>query len=191
METPYVMTFQVTDGISTYPLPKISYGIVNNTCYIYAVQDVKEKEDGDFYKTIRRKLYKLNKGIEKDEDLIAYEKGETDYYPEYNINDVTMSFVYALDIFIDMLKNKGITTIKVVTYLPLRYLSRDIAATEQNRDDFYERNLRIQKNLTNKLVRTFRRFTFVRNDLELASYPYELDEYLTLKVHNKEKSSHK
>ena len=191
METPYVMTFQVTDGTSTYPLPKISYGIVNNTCYIYAVQDVKEKEDGDFYKTIRRKLYKLNKGIEKDEDLIAYEKGETDYYPEYNINDVTMSFVYALDIFIDMLKNKGITTIKVVTYLPLRYLSRDIAATEQNRDDFYERNLRIQKNLTNKLARTFRRFTFVRNDLELASYPYELDEYLTLKVHNKEKSSHK
>lgn len=190
METPYKMDFTLEkkDSKDTYPLPSIYYGISNNTCYIYAMLTGKEKNKSIFsklyQKKINRLLYKVNDHVEKEESLINYEKG-LEEYPEENISDVTHSFVLSLTAFLKILEKNDIENVKLVPYLPLRYLSREIAANRnegEKREELKQRNDSIQNNLTNKLIRTFRRVAYQNPNIEITSYPYEVDEYLSLKI---------
>lgn len=181
METPYNLKFKINDTNSEdfYDLGEISYGIYNNTCYIYSMMNKSKKKDTPFYKRINRKLFKLNNNILSTESNEFKEyinnNRESLYYPE-NITDVSMPMVYSLSIFINLIKKANIKEIKVVTYLPLRYISR----TDE------ERSNNIQKNTTDKLIRTFRRVAHQIDGVDITSYPYELDEYLNLSV-SKEK----
>lgn len=177
LETPHAIKLKIEDDTSNndYELGEISYGIYNNTCYVYSMMNRALKSDDPFYKKINRKLFKLNNNIfdSESDEFKEYKNNnrEGDYYPE-NITDVSMPFVLSLSAFINLLKEYGITDIKVVTYLPLRYLSR----TDE------ERNNNIQRNATDKLIRTFRRVAYQMDGVEVTSLPYELDEYLTLKL---------
>lgn len=135
---------------------------------------------------ISRKLYKINKGVlEKESDEFKdYKNGDSTYYPE-NISDVSMSSVLSLQIFISMLKSKNIKVIKAIPYLPLRYLSRELMASQSiKKEELEERNQRIQMNITDKFIRTFRRVSYHMGDLDIVSYPYEVDEVMTLKIEN-------
>lgn len=82
----------------TYTLPYIHYGIDNDVCYIYGLQ---QKHKDNQSKKIERDLYKLNKGIHNPAN-----------HP---------SFVLCLHTFIEMLKEKGITNIKVPLLEVLSY----------------------------------------------------------------------
>ncbi len=174
------------------PILSIYYGITeDNTCYIYSLMKPKEpkknidQNEEKFKKKINRLLYKLQDGVmeNESEEFKAYKNGTSDYYPE-NITDVTSSFVLGLTAFMALLESAGINKIKVIPYLPVRYLSRSIAADnisdEEKRTELQERNNAIQYNATNKLIRTFRRVMYHLKDLELYSFPYELDECLNL-----------
>lgn len=60
-------------------------------------------EENDFYeKKISRLMYKINDGISNYEmgEYYDYKEGNSKYYPEGNITDVTPSFVLSLNIFI-------------------------------------------------------------------------------------------
>ena len=108
---------------SSYPLPVIHYGIDNNTCYIYALQQ-KNKDKKD--KKIERDLYKLNSGIDNP--------------------NIHPSFVLALHTFIKMLKEKGITDIKVPLLEVLSYsFHKSIGDTSK---DIFERRWN-NKNINN------------------------------------------
>ena len=188
METPNKMEFSIRKGDYKYPLPTIYYGICEEkhkkVCYIYSMIQNNKKEqlttEEMYYRSkINRKLFGINSDVKDLEDFHSEE--------ESNIRDVSMSFVYALNSFITLLQKKGMEEIKVVSYLPLRYQSRDSIARSQHREDLEERNNDIQRNLTNKLIRTFRRLSVQNKDLEIISYPYENDEYLTLKLDKKTK----
>ena len=48
-----------------------------------------------------------------------------------------------------------------------------------------ERNNKIQTNITNKFIRTFRRLAEYNKNLEIITYPYETDEFLTMKINFK------
>lgn len=198
METPYKLTISITNENNIeFPLAEISYGIINNTCYIYSIMKPKEKKDLSieeklFHKTINRYLYKLNKGILEQEtkEFIEYKEHLIDYYPE-NITDVTQSFVLALTIFESLLQKENINTIKIVPFLPLRYLSRQIAANnikdEIQKNELLKRNDRIQENATNKFIRTFRRVDYhYGSSSTILSYPYMQDEYMTISLLNKQ-----
>ena len=202
METPYELELSLNNKIDNkevkYSLPTIYYGISGDTCYVYAMKkDEKEElseEDIKYSKKINRLLYKLNKGVNEveTEEYKDFVEGNDSYYPEGNISDVTHSFVLSLSIFISLLQEKDIKNIKVVSYLPLRYLSRDSAAEkrkdQEERIGFKIRNDLIQSNLTNKLIRTFRRVTYHNKDLCVTSYPGEVDEYLSLELKPKSNS---
>lgn len=133
---------------------------------------------------INRILYKINKDVDKD---LLVGNSPLDY--ESNIGDVTHSFVLALSIFVSLLQNNHIEQIKVVPYLPIRYYHRDIMADKKKEQEdrivAKINNDELQYNLTNKLIRTFRRLAYHNNDLTITSYPNEVDEYLTLKVNPK------
>lgn len=186
LETPYAMKLRIEDNESNgnYDLGEISYGIYNNTCYIYSMMNRNSKSNDPFYKKINRKLFKLNKNIyeEESDEFKSYKEGNSEYYPE-NISDVSMPFVLSLSSFINLLKYQGIENIKVVTYLPLRYLSRDVTGKDEERNDT------IQSNATDKLIRTFRRVAYQIDGVEVTSLPYEQDEYLSLKITNRDLSS--
>lgn len=178
METPNRMQIRLREGESIYHLPSIYYGIREENhekvCYIYGVLKPKEEDDEKLYKKVNRLLFKLNDGVEKREDYNSEE--------ESNIKDVSMPFVFSLNIFVSLLQREGIQKIKVVSYLPMSYSSREQIANERDREDLRERNQKIQENLTNKLIRTFRRLSIQNQALEIETYPYEVDEYLTLSL---------
>ncbi len=206
METPYKITEKLKGVINNqeveYYLPSIYYGIrqENNelVCYIYSIiLDNKKKneteENKKYTSIINRLLYKLNNGIKEKEsfEYFDFKNNLSDYYPEGNITDVTPSFILSLNIFITLLQNKNVTKIKAVPYLPIRYISREVAA-ENNKDEdkkkeLLERNDAIQTNLTNKFIRTFRRLAVQNDSLEIETYPYELDEFLTIKLNGRKK----
>lgn len=200
METPYKLVFNLVknegQGSYSYPLAEVSYGIAlendEKVCYVYSVIRQKDRvkevsaDELIFRKKINRALYKLNDGVVEDEldDLKAYRNGDSNYYPEANITDVTHSFVLALTSFVTLLQKEGIEKIKVVPYLPVRYSSREMAASnvvnQDRRKELEERNVRIQSNATEKFMRTFRRVAYHLNgSMEMVSVPYEYDEYMT------------
>ena len=127
----------------------------------------------------------------KAKNILILKNNLSAYYPEGNITDVTPSFILSLNIFITLLQNKNISKIKAVPYLPIRYLSRDLAAESTKEEDkkkaLLERNNAIQTNPTNKFIRTFRRLAIQNDSLQIETYPYELDEFLTIKLNSRKK----
>lgn len=205
METPYRIDINLVNELNgkrvEYSLPTISYGICEEdgkrVCYIYSIMKSKKKkehttEDDIYDKKIARMLYKLNAGVENYEmsEYYEYKEGDSKYYPEGNITDITPSFLLSLSIFITLLQKEGISKVKGVSYLPVRYLSRDITASNaENEDMRYQLKLRndmIQNNITNKFIRTFRRLAFHDRDIRITSYPYEESEYIEMDVMKKE-----
>ena len=180
METPNKinMTIKNKEGDS-FSLPSIYYGIREENkepvCYIYSLLNPKDKEEETkFSKKINRFLFKINNGVEHKE--------------EEDIKDVSMSFVLALNIFISLLQKRNIKKIKVVNYLPISYLARDLTAeNSERREELLERNQRIQENQTEKLIRTFRRLCVQNSAMQVETYPYELDEFLTLSLNERKK----
>ena len=191
-ETPYCFKTFISSGESSYELPTISYGIADDVCYIYAIQDKNKDKTSPYNKKIKRILYKMNNGIKETQDYEQYKNGESDYYPE-NISDVSPSSVLALTIFLKQLSNLSIKKIKVVPFLPIRYNAKEEAY--KNRIDYllksgqlenemieYYKNehLRIQNNLTQKFIRNFFRVSYHFPNVLINSIPYETDEYLNI-----------
>ncbi len=106
-ETTRSMIFTIKRNDSTYELPHILYDIDDEgICYIYAVQSSKNKKD----KKIERELYKLNKNIENP--------------------NVHPSKVYAMIIFINELKKKGISKIRIPSMQVLSYRYHELLSKQ-------------------------------------------------------------
>lgn len=200
METPYRIDMSLVNTIDgkevKYDLPSVYYGIRNDICYIYSVMSPKQKkemteEEKKFNKKINRILYKINDGTKdlETQEYFDYKEGKSDYYPEGNITDVTHSFLLAINTFISLLQIKNIKNVKIVTYLPLRYQSRELAAqgrSEEQQQEFEERNNQIQMNATNKIIRSFRRLALQNPNITIEQLPYEVDEYLGATIDQKQ-----
>lgn len=203
-ETPYAFKSKIILGNLEYKLPVISFGISNNTCYIYAIQKEKEKfktkENDTYNNKVKRILYKLDDKVRDYESLeyLEYKEGKSDYYPE-NITDVVPSAILALSQFFNTLYQNNIKNVSVVSYLPVRYNAKKEAFESKVRykaklnnvsidelnvmmEEASLEHLRIQNNLTQKLIRNFMRLGYHFNNIEMIGYPYELSEYLDIKI---------
>ena len=107
-ETPYSFKSYFEKDGSKYALPRISFGISNEVCYIYAIQnkDSKINTDSKYNLEVKEKLRTINSGISK-------------------YRNVTPSFVVTLSLFISFLKENNINKIQIVTPLPIRQMNRD------------------------------------------------------------------
>lgn len=199
-ESPYCFTINITNGVDKYELPIISYGISNNVCYIFAVQDKNLDKNNCYNKKIKRLLYKINSGVYDVESVEYknYKENGSSYYPE-NISDVSPSAVLSLSIFLKQLSDLGITKIKVVPFLPIRYNAKkeaykrkinylikkdNLSITEQKEIEqkYLDEHLRIQNNLTQKFLRNFFRINYHFPNVEIYSSPFEIDEYLNINL---------
>lgn len=177
-ETPYSLNIRFNSGNIDCFLPSIKIGINNDTCYIYAIQNIKQ-EKNDYSKKINRKLFLINENfVDESNDL-------------ENIKDVTMSFVFVTSILFGILEQLGINKVKVSPLLIERWNAKRIMFDIKEE---YHKNTNklstlngdienhdyIQSNLTEKFIRTFRRIVYHFNNINITSYPYELDDYLNL-----------
>lgn len=104
--------FNIDDYTKNYELPSIHYGIADNICYIYAIQNMAlNKQD----KKIERSLYKINKDIQN--------------------NNIHPSFILSMKLFIDLLKEKGISNIKVPLLQVLNY-NYHVIKSNQMKEEF-------------------------------------------------------
>lgn len=193
-ETPYSFNVNLINNLNEgeiYSLPKIRFGIENKICYIKAIQNNKEICNNEiFFKKIKRKLNKVNQNfIEEKKDNIES--------PE-NLNGIIPSFLVASTLFISFLKNYGINDIKLVSYFPLRWNSKELKyikmkniheekgidklVIENEYNNNIEEHYNIQRNLSDKLIRNFRRLSYHINNIRNVSYPYEFDEYYNIKI---------
>ena len=112
-ETPEAMVFTIKKGNVTKTLPRIACGIDGDTAYIYGIQGIKEPDtDSSELKAINRKRFKVNNMRNIPEE----------YRKEYSSLE---PYAYiSLFAYLCMLKQKGITNIKMPSFLPERYYSK-------------------------------------------------------------------
>lgn len=131
-EAPYKMTFYLKGTNSEYhTLPSIYFGITEENgekvCYIYAIQNERHRATN---KHIQRKLYKLNSGVENP--------------------DVNPASILSLNTFINLLKEKGISNIKVPGLQVLSYKYHEMLSEKTKQDfakEYSKENLEYINNL--------------------------------------------
>lgn len=168
METPKKMKPSLLKDASHYDLPEVSYGINKENgelvCYIYSILNKNNDFEPDYSKKVKREMYKLNSCIE----------------PSYNseILSVSPSAAFSLSIMISLLQKRGIKNIKVVPYLPLRSLARNLSLEENFCAEKETRNLMIQQNCTEKFLNTFSRMDYHFSAFNIELFPFDIDSYM-------------
>lgn len=187
-ETPYSLKFKVNDNI----LPTVRFGISGDTVYIYAVQNEKNNV---LDKKFNRALYKINQNFDTTNE--SYDN-INDYE---NLTGVSPSAVVATTLAISYFYNLGYEKININSFLPIRYnakvatyknkISRMINKGEYSKDSIEHllaeqenSTYDIQRNISDKLVRTFRRVDNHFNNINIISFPFDVDSYLHLTLND-------
>ena len=161
------------DEREKYIFPRVKFGISDDTVHIYAIQN-EDDNNNDLSKKINRRLYKVGEGF-------------TDLDSEENPKDITASFLVVLNMAISYFKSLGYVKFEVPSMLIIRWNSKKIindTKYKMKKIDFNKKNELdnqlnyIQENLTNKLIRTFLRLACHYNNIDVISFPYEIDSAL-------------
>lgn len=181
-EGPYQFIVRLRNDMGeVVEMPQVKFGCLNDSLYVYAIQNGKNKTDSKFMKQINRKLYKVGMGYIGNDD------------GDENLKDITASFLYVLSIAIAYFKNLEIDNIIVPSILIERWNNKRIAnrmkmkrgkitSDEYNEKEEYQDYL--QSNLTNKLIRTFLRLGCHFNNIDVKSFPFEEDSCLRMKIND-------
>lgn len=184
-ETPYCLEFSIDDN----PLPVVRYGISDGKAYIYSIQNI-TKITRD--KKLNRVMYKVNEGLD-----IANESTDNINNPE-NLVGITPSSLISATLAVSLFKKNGINKIEIVPYLPVRWNAKEIAyfrssKYKDNRKEYlkeqYNKHIEIQRNLSDKFLRTFRRIEYHFEGIEITSYPFVNSENMTMEIGDNLKSN--
>lgn len=200
METPYSLYINLVKYTSSgrklsYPLPVLRFGIDKDKAYFYAIQKDQaeempiDKEYVAFSKKIRRKMYRVNAGIDIGDNGMD------------NLHEVSPWALIALTICLGLLRNVGINDIVVYPILINRYNANIIYSQEElkrfeNKNDDIYKDIKehllfirdnidsIQKNITDKFIRTFRRIGYHFPGIEVNDFPVFVGLPLEMKVNH-------
>lgn len=192
-ETPYGMEISLQDdnNETIYKFPTIRFGIDNNKAYIYAVQQDEVVEN----KKIERLLRKVGEGFDEknsEKDEIAN--------PE-NLYSVSPWSLVALSIFIPIIKNYTNVDEFVAPYFLInRYNAVEISyeilkekykdnmddervkTMIQKKEDAVNSHDELQRNITDKFIRNFRRLDHHFENIDVDMFPLEQDSMIHFKV---------
>lgn len=166
-ESTKIMKFKIETEDSHHSLPRIYYDIIDDTCYIYAIQSDYEKNR---ITKIERLLYKLNKNIKNP--------------------NIHPNMVYSMKLFINLLKQNGINIIKVPTLQVLSYRFHELLSIKEkesfskkwNKETLKELQ-ELKKYLEEKAKYTKNRLSYI---LETKIKEYEKDKNWYNRVVDKE-----
>jgi len=188
-ETPYSLNISLckedSNGLNIYRLPRIYFGIDNDVVYLYAIQQDKNKnlEKNSYQKKINRLMYKVDQGLDIYEETF-------DNYGVGNLKDVTPSFLVASNIALGLFRKMGYSKIMIPSFLITRWNSKRISndfRKQRGIDSIELEQIEIQKNLTEKLLRTFLRLSYHHSGIENLNYVLEDSSYLSLYLSSKDK----
>jgi hypothetical protein len=206
--TPYFFRMAIVDDEDhCFNLPDVYYAIeqVDNTkrAYIYAVQhDHKMDKMNDanikYCKKINFLLYKTDRDIPKEELDKKNLNQDTSTWGEENIVVVSRPALVSLTATISLLHDLGFAEIMIPSYLPIHWNAKSImherklakycreGYTEEQlvtlKNEWEEEQLRIQRNVTEKLIRNFRRLDFHFDGLNITAYPQDIDDFMHVKL---------
>lgn len=196
-ETPYYFKSYLVSsdtGEIVYEFPRIYFSISDGSVDVYAIQNGKNRILNEkIAKKIDRKLYKVNDGIDIKSDTY-------DNYGVGNLKDITPSFLVAANIFSGLLKINNYNKLSIISILIGRWNAK-IKAMDMKRillfkkntdneeidkliEEYYEKNIKIQANLTEKFLRIFRRLGYHHSSIAITSYPMELDTNLGIRIYD-------
>lgn len=184
-EAPYQFIVKTKGG--EYIFPKVKFGIDDHKAYIYAIQGEKQRETA-LSKKVNRLLYKIGEGFNSLEDNFTL-------YEEGNLKDVTASFLVALNMAFAYFKELGIDEVIAPSILIERWNAKRMALevkekyqnwSAEKKAEEYEKQNQLQSNLTEKFIRTFLRLQHHYSNLEIYSFPQDLDSQLHLRWNGKE-----
>lgn len=185
-ETPYQFSLtSIDDDKKYYAFPCLKFGISDGKAYVYAIQSPDNDYENES-KKVNRALYKIGEGFDYKED-------NYDIYEEGNLEDVTASFVVVANMFCSYLKSLGINEIVMPSLLIERWNAKEISykrrinANAINEGEYNSKKIMhigIQSNLTEKFIRTFLRLTRHYPNIDILSYPTDIDDSLHLNINN-------
>lgn len=105
-ESPVSLGIIIRDKEYRFQLPDVFYGIVNDVCNVYAIQNLKLTKS-PLQKKYNRLFYGFNEGL------------SVNNFMGYNIADVTMSFLFSAFVFMYEVQKSGITKVIINPPLPL------------------------------------------------------------------------
>jgi hypothetical protein len=208
-ETTYAMRVLICDPANenNFVLPDVKYGIEDDNgikkAYIYAIQYDHKMRDTSannkkFTSKINRLLYKVNQDIPQEELDKKMGTQETDAFADENIIDVTPSSLVSLTVTLSLLASEGIKKIVVPSYLPLRWDAKSVmyerkierfkeagydeAKLDAIANEFRKDQLHIQRNVTDKLLRNFRRLEYHFDGINVTAYPQDVDDNMHVDI---------
>ena len=169
-ETPFYLNITINDNV----MPRVRFGIFNNSVYIYAIQNVKEV---DRDKKLNRQLYKVNDGIdlknESDDNILDFE----------NLKGITPSALVSATIALSFFKDLGYDNFIIPVLLPVRWNAKELMyerklkkIEEENKENYlqekYAEHDKISRNLSDKFIRTFRRLDYHFDNINIYALPF-------------------
>ena len=148
LETPYKFNIKFKDSNGEiFEMPHISFSVVDDKVYIYAVQTKKDKQNSPLANKLDWYFRKVNFGDDMD-------SMEGNVYP---------NAVVSMTLFMSYLKTMGVKYVEAPNYLPVRYGSNKITTfrkqTEfETKEDSIFKVYRSQANATNKFSYLFLRY---------------------------------
>lgn len=153
-ECPFAFKLLLKTDLGLYEFPIIRFYIIDNTAFIGAIQNTKSSKDKTLNKKVRRKLYKVNEGLNQDNPLM----------------EVDPSVVCSLSVFTKLLSNYNINNIKLLPYslqrsndkkIQIHYLNKMLENPQTDR-----RNKIVE--VIHKSTLYFERLPQIRSQLETS-----------------------
>ena len=155
LEAPYRFTTYFTaENEDKFYLPTITFGVVDDTVYIYAIQAKKGKQTTPIAKKLDRHFRKVNKDVDM-EDIIG---------------QVSPNALVSLTIFLSVMQKEGIKKVVAPNFMPLRYQTNLMGEEnyfknngkgileEQSLEEIIEKHNRQQFGITDKFTYTLLRY---------------------------------
>ena len=186
LETPYRFSSSIKKNQLEYELPNISFGIQDQTCYIYNIQEGKH----------HKKAEEIEQIIKTNFKKVPVNEEEYHSYYRNKLRNVTPSFLMTMALFLKYIYDHGIEDVQVVPYLPIRYQAKKEAhqvITKQKAhskeeelellQQLEEKQKRIQENITDKFLRLFERLEVMTDMVEITLQPFEYDDMMHIVLH--------
>ena len=148
MEAPYSFTPNFIDGQNEFFLPSITFGIVKDTAYVYAVQNRCKGQSNPLQKDLDRYFRKVGKDVKGEEELMQ----------------VSPNALVSMTMFVSYLRGQGVKRIVARDFQPARYQSNESRIAEKKESDVKQKQQEVldqdQFNITNKFMYLFLRYNY-------------------------------
>ncbi len=159
LEGTHKFSVKFSDDVGNeFVLPEITFSMLGDVCFVYAVQSRKQKED-EQKNAVQKKLDRYFRKVNKD-------------VPE-ELQNVSPNALVAFTCFAEELKKQHAKSMIAPNFMPIRYQSKissfsALNKTEEEKQEFLSKHDHDQFNITNKFMDLLFRYNFHFDETEIC-----------------------